>query len=137
MSNVYVRNRHATGDEYFDTATDLYCELKRITGNPEIFPKRALYTDIIPMLNSWHEMRKCMVKAKTRYPTDEENLKIRKEYIQRAIEAGEALFVQMQDCVWAIPSVTPDRVEQFGLLLVKELKLLRGMKKNAKLQKNK
>lgn len=136
MSNVYVKNRNATGKEYYDVATQLYCELRRLTGNPNIFPKRTLYTDVVPMLNSWHEMRNNTTKAETRYPVDEYSLKARKEYLQRAIEAGEALFTQMQDCVWAIDSVTPDRVEQFGILLVKELKLLRGMKKNAKIQKS-
>ena len=137
MSNVYTRNRNATGKEYFDIATQLYSELRRITGNPKIFPKRTLYTDIVPMLNSFHEMRNWAVKAETRFPTDEYNLRVRKEYLQRAIEAGETLFNQMQDCVWVIPSVTPDAVEQFGRLLIQELKLLRGMKKNAKIQKSK
>lgn len=137
MSNVYTRNRTATGKEYYDVATALYMELRRVTGNPEIFPKRTLYTDVVPMLNSWHEMRNNLTKAETRFPVDEYSLKVRKEYLQRAIEAGETLFTQMQDCVWAIDSVTPDRVEQFGLLLIQELKLLRGMKKNAKIQKPK
>ena len=134
MSNVYTRNRNATGREYYDVATQVYCELRRVTNNPNIFPKRTLYTDIVPMIASFHEMRKWTTKAETRYPTDEYNLKVRKEYLQRAIEAGEALFTQMQDCVWTIDSVTPDRVEQFGTLLVQELKLLRGLKKNARIQ---
>lgn len=137
MSNVYVKNRNATGKEYYDVATRLYCELRRITGNPNIFPKRTLYTDIVPMIQSFKEMRKYTTKAETRFPTDERSLKIRKEYLQLAIEAGEDLFTQMQDCVWTIDSVTPDRVEQFGQLLVQELKLLRGLKKNAKIQKTK
>lgn len=134
MSNVYTRNRKATGKEYYDVATDFYIELRRITGNPKIFPKRTLYTDVVPMINSFHEMRNNMTKAETRFPVDEYSLKVRKEYIQRAIEAGETLFTQLQDCVWAIESVTPDRVEQAGILLAKELKLLRGLKKNAKIQ---
>lgn len=136
MSNVYTRNRNATGKEYYDTATALYMELRRVTGNPNIFPKRTLYTDVVPMIASFKEMRNYLTKAETRYPTDEYSLKVRKEYLQRAIEAGETLFTQMQDCVWAIDSVTPDRVEQFGLLLIKELKLLRGLKKNAKIQRS-
>ena len=137
MSNVYTRNRNVTGKEYYDIATQLYCELRRVTGNPKIFPKRTLYTDIVPMLNSWHEMRNWTTKAETRFPVDEYSLRVRKEYLQRAIEAGETLFTQMQDCVWEIPSVTPDAVEQFGALLIQELKLLRGMKKNAKIQQSK
>ena len=137
MSNVYTRNRTATGKEYYDIATALYMELRRVTGNPKIFPKRTLYTDVVPMLDSWHEMRNNLTKAETRFTVDEYSLKVRKEYLQRAIEAGETLFTQMQDCVWAIDSVTPDRVEQFGLLLIQELKLMRGMKKNAKIQKMK
>lgn len=47
MSNVYTRNRKPTGIEYFDVATELYIELRRVTGNPNIFPKRTLYTDIV------------------------------------------------------------------------------------------
>lgn len=137
MSNVYVKNRNATGKEYYDVATQLYCELRRMTSNPNIFPKRTLYTDVVPMINSFKEMRNWTTRAETRFPTDEYNLKVRKEYLQRAIEAGETLFTQMQDCVWTIDSVTPDRAEQFGQLLVKELKLLRGLKKNAKIQKSK
>lgn len=137
MSNVYTRNRNATGKEYYDTATALYIELRRVTGNPNIFPKRTLYTDVVPLINSFKEMRNYMTKAETRFPTDEYSLKVRREYLQRAIEAGETLFTQMQDCVWTIESVTPDRVEQFGQLLLKELKLLRGLRKNAKIQKEK
>ena len=137
MSNVYVKNRNATGREYYDIATQLYCELRRLTSNPNIFPKRTLYTDVVPMIASFREMRSYTTKAETRYPTDERNLAIRKEYLQLAIEAGEDLFTQMQDCVWTIPSVTPDRVEQFGTLLIKELKLLRGLRKNAKIQRDK
>lgn len=136
MSNVYTRNRKATGIEYFDTATELYIALRRATSNPNIFPKRCLYTDVIPMLNTWHEMRGWIVRAQTRFPSDEQSLKVRKEMIQRAIEAGEALMVQIQDCVWAIESVTPDRMEQIGLLLQQELGLLRGWKRNNKIQKN-
>jgi len=137
VSNVYTRNRQPTGREYYDVATDFYIELRRITGNTNIFPKRTLYTDVVPMINSYHEMRNYMTKAETRFPVDEYSLKVRKEYIQRAIEAGETLFTQLQDCVWAIESVTPDRVEQAGILLAQELKLLRGLKKNAKIQKSK
>lgn len=137
MSNVYTRNRNATGKEYYDIATAIYVELRRLTGNPNIFPKRTLYTDIVPMINSWHEMRNNLTKAETRFPVDDYSLKVRKEYLQRAIEAGETLFTQMQDCVWVIESVTPDRVEQFGTLLIQELKLLRSLKKNAKIQKPK
>ena len=137
MSNVYTRNRKVTGKEYYDIATDFYIELRRITGNPKIFPKRTLYTDIVPMINSYHEMRNYLTKAETRFPVDEYSLKMRKEYLQRAIEAGETLFTQLQDCVWAIESVTPDRVEQAGKLLIQELKLIRGLKKNAKIQHSK
>ena len=137
MSNVYTRNRNATGKEYYDIATAIYVELRRLTGNPNIFPKRTLYTDVVPMINSWHEMRNNLTKAETRFPVDDYSLKVRKEYLQRAIEAGETLFTQMQDCVWVIESVTPDRVEQFGTLLIQELKLLRSLKKNAKIQKPK
>lgn len=137
MSNVYTRNRNATGKEYYDIATAIYVELRRLTGNPNIFPKRTLYTDVVPMINSWHEMRNNLTKAETRFPVDDYSLKVRKEYLQRAIEAGETLFTQMQDCVWVIESVTPDRVEQFGTLLIQELKLLRSLKKNAKMQKPK
>jgi hypothetical protein len=67
---------------------------------------------------------------------NEEELRKRKEYIQLAIEAGEALMVQIQDAVWGIESVTPDRVEQTGRLLQQELGLLRGWKRNSKIQKN-
>lgn len=137
MSNVYTRNRKVTGKEYYDIATDFYIELRRITGNPKIFPKRTLYTDVVPMINSYHEMRNYLTKAETRFPVDEYSLKMRKEYLQRAIEAGETLFTQLQDCVWAIESVTPDRVEQAGKLLMQELKLIRGLKKNAKIQQSK
>ena len=137
MSNVYTRNRNATGKEYYDIATQLYLELRRVTGNPKIFPKRTLYTDVVPMISSFKEMRKWLTRAETRFPADEYSLKVRKEYLQRAIEAGEDLFTQMQDCVWAIESVTPDRVEQFGILLIQELKLIRGLKKNAKIIKSK
>lgn len=136
MSNVYTRNRKPTGKEYFDTAIELYRELRRVTGNPAIFPKRSLYTDIIPILNLWHEMRDWIIRAQTRFPVDEQSLKVRKEMIQRAIEAGEALMVKIQDTIFAIDSVTPDRMEQTGRLLQKELGLLRGWKRNSKIQKN-
>ena len=89
------------------------------------------------MINSYHEMRNYLTKAETRFPVDEYSLKMRKEYLQRAIEAGETIFTQLQDCVWAIESVTPDRVEQAGKLLIQELKLIRGLKKNAKIQQSK
>lgn len=136
MSNVYTRNRKPTGIEYFDVATELYIELRRVTGNNNIFPKRYLYTDIIPMLDLCHEMRSNTAKAYTRFPTDERSLVIRKEYIQRAIEAGEALMVQIQDAVYVVETVTPDRMERLGRLLQQELGLLRGFKRNSKIQKN-
>ena len=137
MSNVYARNRTPTGDEYFDVATDLYLELRRVTGNPKIFPKRSLYTDVVPMLNMFREMRNYMTKARTRYPTDEENLKMRKEYLHRAIEAGQALNTQIQDAIWAIDTVTPENMEQVGRLLQSELSLLRSVRKNTKIQRSK
>ena len=136
MSNVYTRNRSATGIEYFDVGTDLYIELRKVLGNPNIFPKRTLYTDVVPILHLYDEMRKWVYKAQTRFPTDETELRRRKEYIQLAIEAGEALHGRIQDTVWVIDTVTPDRVEGVGQLLQQELGLLRGWKRNSKIQKN-
>lgn len=136
MSNVYTRNRKPTGIEYFDVGTELYIELRRVTGNPNIFPKRTLYTDVVPLISLCRRMRNFIVVAQTRFPVNEEELRKRKEYIQLAIEAGEALMVQIQDAVWGIESVTPDRVEQTGRLLQQELGLLRGWKRNSKIQKN-
>ena len=136
MSNVYTRYRKPTGIEYFDVATDLYIELRRVTGNPNIFPKRTLYTDVVPMLALFRKMRNYIAAAHSRFPTAEEQLNKRKEYIQLAIEAGEALHVFIQDCVWGIESVTPDRMEHAGDLLQQELGLLRGWKRNSKIQKN-
>jgi hypothetical protein len=137
MSSVYTRNRKPTGLEYFDTATQLYIELRRVTGNNDIFPKRSLYTDVIPMIDLYHEMRKYMVKAQTRFPDTPENLAIRKEYIQRAIESGEALMIMVQDCVWVLDKVTPSRMEQVGQLLRTELNLLRAWKSNSKVLRSK
>ena len=136
MSNVYTRFRSKTGIEYFDVGTDLLIELRRVTGNQKIFPKRTLYTDVVPILRLFDEMRKWIYAAQTRFPTDEKNLAIRKEYIQRAIEAGEELHGRIQDTVWAVETVTPDSMEQVGLLLQSELGLLRGWKRNSKIQKN-
>lgn len=136
MSNVYVKNRKPTGLEYYDVGTELYIELRRVTGNPKIFPKRSLYTDVVPILHLYDEMRGWIYRAQTRFPTDEKNLEVRKEYIQRAIEAGETLHGRIQDTVWVIPTVTPDSVEQVGILLQQELGLLRGWKRNNKIQKN-
>ena len=137
MSNVYTRNRKPTGIEYFDVATQLYIELRRVTGNSNIFPKRCLYTDVLPMIDCFRRMRSNIVAAQTRFPVNAEELAKRREYIQLAIEAGEDLMIQIQDAVWAIDSVTPDRMEQTGRLLQQELGLLRGWKRNAKIQKNK
>ncbi len=136
MSNVFSRNRKPTGLEYSDIRIDLLRELRRVTGNSNIFPKRTLYTDVVPLIKLFDEMSYYIDKAQTRFPVNESALKERKEYIQLSIEAGEALFRKLQDCVWAIESVTPDRVEQVGILLLKELNLLRGWKKNCKIQKN-
>lgn len=136
MSNVYTRFRQKTGLEYFDVGTDLLIELRRVTGNQKIFPKRTLYTDVVPILRLFDEMRAWMYAAQTRFPTDEKNLEIRKEYIQKAIEAGEKLHGRIQDTVWAVETVTPDSVEQVGQLLQSELGLLRGWKRNSKIQKN-
>ena len=136
MSNVYTRFRQKTGLEYFDVGTDLLIELRRVTGNQKIFPKRTLYTDVVPILRLFDEMRSWIYAAQTRFPTDEKNLEIRKEYIQKAIEAGEKLHGRIQDTVWAVETVTPDSMEQVGQLLQSELGLLRGWKRNSKIQKN-
>lgn len=137
MSNVFVSRRKETGKEYYDVASELWIELRRITGSPEIFPKRTLYTDIVPMIQTFKEMRKWLTKMETRYPTDEYSLKVRKEYLQRAIESAEDLFTQMQDSILAIPTVTPDRAEHFGQLLLHLINMLRKMKKNAKIEQEK
>lgn len=136
MSNVFTRNRKPTGIEYFDVGTELWIELRRVTSNTNIFPKRTLYTDVVPMIHKFKRMRGYIAEAQSHFPTDEGQLKQRKEYIQLAIGAGEALLIDMQDAVWAIESVTPDRMEQAGSLLKRELELLRGWKKNSKIQKN-
>ena len=136
MSNVYTRNRKPTGKEWADKRVDLLIELRRVTGNQNIFPKRTLYTDVVPLLNLFDRMSFYIDSAYTRFAVNEDELRRRKEYLQLAIEAGESLNRKLQDCVWAIETVTPERVEQAGLLLQQELSLLRGVKKNAKLQKN-
>ncbi len=136
MSNVYTRNRKPTGLEYADNRVDLLRELRRVTGNYNIFPKRTLYTDVVPLLNLFDEMSYYIDKAETRFPVSDQELAVRKEYIQQAIEAGEALHRKLQDCVWAIETVTPAHVENVGILLQKELGLLRGWKRNSKIQRN-
>lgn len=136
MSNVYSRNRKETGLEYFDVGTELMIELRRVTRNQKVFPKRTFFTDVLPILKLFDEMRSYIYAAQSRFPTDEDSLKVRKEYIQRAIEAGEKLHGRVQDSVWAIETVTPDSVEKVGQLLQRELGLLRGWKRSSKIQKN-
>lgn len=137
MSNVYTRNRKVTGYEYYDVCTELLIELRRVTCNSNIFPKRCLYTDVVPLIVLFKKMRSNIEEAYSRFPTDEHNLAIRKEYIQRAIDAGEDLNGMIQDIVYTIDTVTPERMEKTGQLLQQELGLLRGLKRNAKVQRNK
>lgn len=136
MSNVFTRNRKSTGIEYFDVATDLYIELRRVTGNPNIFPKRTLYSDVVPLILLFKRMRRYISAAHSRFPTSLAQLEKRKEYIQLAIDVGESLMIEIQDAVWGIESVTPDSMEQTGTLLKRELELLRGWKRNSKIQKD-
>lgn len=137
MSNVYKRNHSETGLEYYDNCTDLYIELRRIVLDTKVFPKRTLYTDVVPILNTYAEMRDYIVKAQTRFPSDEANLTIRKEYIQRAIEAAHVLMTKIQDAIWGIETVDCDKMEHVGRLLQKEIKLLKSWKRSSRILTNK
>ena len=137
MSNVYKRNHSETGLEYYDNCTDLYVELRKRVMNTQIFPKRTLYTDVVPILNCFGEMRRYIVKAQTRFPSNEEELAKRKEYIQLAIEEAHALETKIQDAIWGIESVDCDCMEQVGRLLKSEIKLLKSWKRSQKVLTNK
>lgn len=128
MSNVFARFHEPTGLEYFDNATELYIELRRVL---RTFPKRDLYTDVVPILKSWDRMRDNISKAQARFPNNEENLEARKEYIRLAIDNAKSLETKIQDAIWVVPSATPDQFEKVGIMLEKEIMLLKGWEKKS------
>ena len=92
MSNVYKRNQSETGLEYYDNATTLYVELRKVLFNTNVFPKRTLYTDVVPMMQKYHEMRGYIVKAEKRFPNTQDNLDKRREEVRALMSIFNVRF---------------------------------------------
>ena len=136
MSNVFKGKQEKTGLEYFDNCYDILAEMRRVLFNTKYFPKRYLYTDVVPIMKLYHRMRNNIVFANTIYPYDEDELKRKKDYIQIAIESCEAIIVAFQDAIMTMETLKPSNVLALGEMLIEEAKLLRGLKKNVKVLKN-
>lgn len=136
MSNVFRRNRGTTGLDFMDVASHINEELTKFLMNEKNVPKRYRYMYTFPICDIMHSMKRNLTSANSTFPANEESLKMRREYQQKAINDCESIIDALQDMIEVLTGIDVDKIEPIGKLLVEESALLRSLRNNAKVQKS-
>lgn len=129
MSGVYARFHQATGLEFWDCAVKIETEMWRIIKK---FPKSARFTHAVPLYQLAQKMNDEICMANSIFVTNEHELEIRKDIIQRAICHNECLIQRLRRCIIELEVLDIDKMEPVFELLIKESKLLREWRKSTK-----
>lgn len=136
MSNVFAKYHTPTGNEFYDKALYIKRELTRLVMNEKVMPKRYRFVYSIPIINKVTELLGWITAEITLYPTSEALVEKKKEIWYKALICNEQIIQMIQDMIFVLPTVIPEKFEQVGEALIEESKILRECRKNTKLQKS-
>ena len=140
MSNVFRRFREPTGLEFWDNAVEIDRQLFSLLNNEKNVPKRYRYIFTIPILNKMDREWDWIVAAQSLYPEGpnaERILEQKKDALQNAVNANEAIIQALQRMIYKMPNVDINKMDRLGELLERESNLLRSTKNGCKIMKSK
>ena len=134
MSNVYARNRKETSMQFFINALDLQEELTKFVMREKVLPKKWRYAIGYPMIITVDELVDNITYANSIYPTNDEELHLRKNYQTMAICNCFQLQNKLVRAERCVQTVKAEHLEKFIELIGKELELLKAWKKSNKIR---
>ena len=139
MSNVFRRFHEPTGVEFWDNLVEVEKLLTRFLMNDKNVPKSYRYIYTIPILERLGREWDWIVKAQSIFPGGEranEMLNQKKDALQNAIAANEAIIQALQRMVFILQHIDLDKMDELGKRLIRESAMLRSAKKNCRIQNN-
>ena len=129
---VYKRNRKETATQYVVTGQKLQRAVIQYVMNDKYVPKKWRLVLAQESINLACEMMNNIIAAHNTFPTAEDKLAIRKEYLRKAY----INCYQLQDSLMClenvIPTVTDKSLGEIASLLVDEIGLITKTGKNSK-----
>lgn len=146
MSSIKARLMKPTGLEFHDTAYELDREIwnflkheyknKSKDSHGEL-PVRYWQTHAVPIHRECWRLISEITYANSIYPTNEEELRERKNHQQNAIGCCYNLFQLLRLTLNEIPSINADKLTNALVLIDKEAELLRAWKRSSKIMVDK
>ena len=133
MSGVLKRNRRLSEFEFFNTARAINTEVMKLMASESAVPKRYRFLIGVPTAETARNMLANINRADSFYPNSSFNVQQRKMYLTLAIADCEQLCLDFQTMIDMNLPMTARRVEDLVELIEKEIKLLKGTRKNVRI----
>ena len=133
MSGVLQRNRRLSEFEFFNTARAINTEVMKLMASESAVPKRYRFLVGVPTAETARSILANINKADSFYPNSSFNVQQRKMYLTLAIADCEQLCLDFQTMIDMGLPMTASRVDNLVELIEREIKLLKGTRKNVRI----
>lgn len=150
MSNVLARFRKTSEMEFYKVGQELLHEIRSFLMNEKVIPKRQRMIYTYPIINLTQSMIDTFMQANKIYAYTPEQVALRKELFQRAINNLDPIYIRLQSAVtdlWKETLFITDKtnpryqdkirlnkhIGKITDLMIREEELLRGCKRKTKL----
>ena len=133
MSGVLQRNRRLSEFEFFNTARAINVEVMKLMASESAVPKRYRFLVGVPTAETARSILANINKADAFYPNSSFNVQQRKMYLTLAIADCEQLCLDIQTMIDMGLPMTASRADNLVELIEREIKLLKGTRKNVRI----
>lgn len=130
---VYAKDRKETATQYVITAQNLQEKVLRYMMNEKRVPKKWRYLLAHAAIKKVCELVDNVIGSNKTFPNNEERLKIRNDYLEKAVVNCYQLGNQLQLMIRVIDTVDANNLKEISSLLLDEIELLRKTRKNSRM----
>ena len=130
---VYAKDRKETATQYIVTAQNLQEKVLRYMMNEKRVPKKWRYLLAHAAIKKVCELVDNVIAANKTYPSNEDKLKLRKEYLEKSVVNCYQLGNHLQLMIRVIDTVDANSLKEISGLLLDEIELVRKTHKNTHL----
>ncbi|MBR3676581.1 MAG: hypothetical protein IKN71_05565 [Alphaproteobacteria bacterium] len=128
---VYAKDRKETATQYIITAQNLQEKVLRYMMNEKRVPKKWRYLLAHAAIKKVCELVDNVIASNKTYPSNEDKLKLRKDYLDKAVVNCYQLGNHLQLMIRVIDTVDANSLKEISSLLLDEIELLRKTHKNS------
>ncbi|MDN0055614.1 hypothetical protein [Collinsella ihumii] len=132
MSGVYMRNRHLSSYEFFNTAVALRTAVTRLATSSAV-PKSHRFVLSVPMAETARSLVYNLVKSDAFYPNTEHGVQMRKHFMTLAMADCDQLDQDVQLILALGLPVRPTQFEPICEMIATEIALIKGARDRVKL----